>query len=147
MGCCRALYHSIAASTSAFFVLGQEMPSGSIRPSGTACCTKAFIDRGRKKPKLRRLYCRIEPDNTPYMQYIHHFRLLYSFSVQHRVGFQKSEYIHRNMNSGICSQIKLEPHLQLDRKPFKRKGNILMMCQILVLIWFFRKRNIKKLLI
>ena len=40
-----------------------------------------------------------------------------------------------------------EPHLQLDRKPFKRKGNILMMCQILVLIWFFRKRNIKKLLI
>ena len=25
------------------------------------------------------------------------------------------------MNSGICSQLKLEPDLQLDRKPFQRK--------------------------
>ena len=25
------------------------------------------------------------------------------------------------MNSAICSQLKLEPDLQLDRKPFKRK--------------------------
>ena len=55
------------------------------------------------------------------MQYIHHFRLHYTFSVQHRVGSQKSEHIQRNMNSAICSQIKLEPDLQLDRKPFKRK--------------------------
>ena len=28
------------------------------------------------------------------------------------------------MNSGICSQIKLEPDLQLDRKPFKRKRKL-----------------------
>ena len=30
MGCCRAQYDSLAASTSAFSVLGQEMPSGSM---------------------------------------------------------------------------------------------------------------------
>ena len=60
--------------TEDFFVRGQQMPEG------TACCPRVFFDRGRKKPRLRRLYCRIEPHNTPYMQYIHHFRLLTSFS-------------------------------------------------------------------
>ena len=57
----------------------QAVPEGR-RPEGTACCPRVFFDRGRKKPRLRRLYCRIEPHNTPYMQYIHHFRLLTSFS-------------------------------------------------------------------
>ena len=103
--------------TEAFFVRGQEMHEG------TACCPSAFLDRGRKKSRLRRLYCRIKPDNTPYMQYIHHIRLLYSFSVQHRAGSQNCEHFQRNVNPGICSQIKLEPELELDRKPFKRKWN------------------------
>ena len=126
--------------TEAFFVRGQEMPEGS-RPCPRAEGPRArlaarghFLTEDEKKPRLRRLYCSIEPDNTPYLQYIHHFRLLYSFFVQHGGGFQKSQYIQRNMTSGICSQIKLEPDLQLDRKPFKGKGNFLIMCQIKVLI-------------
>ena len=67
MGCWRALYDSIAPKPRLFSFEVKK-------------CPRAFFDRGRKKPRLRRLYCHIEPDNTPYMQYIHHFRLIISFS-------------------------------------------------------------------
>ena len=72
MGCWRDLYDSIAPKPRHF--------SSEVKKCPRAEGPRAFLDRGRKKPRLRRLYCRIEPDNTPYMQYIHHFRLLDSFS-------------------------------------------------------------------
>ena len=67
MGCWRALYDSIAPKPWLF--------SSEVKKCPRAEGSRAFLNQGRKKPRLTRLYCRIEPDNSPYMQYIHHFRL------------------------------------------------------------------------
>ena len=48
------------------------------------------------------------------------------------------------MNSGICSQLKLEPDLQLDRKPFKRKRELLNDISNLGTNMVFQKNKYKK---
>ena len=67
MGGWRDIYDSIA-------------PKPRIFSSEVQKCPRAFFDRGRKNPRLSGLYCRIQPDNPPYLQYMHHLRIPITFS-------------------------------------------------------------------
>ena len=48
------------------------------------------------------------------------------------------------MNSAICSQVKKEPNLQLDRKPFKKKRKFPNDVSNLRTNVVFRKQKFKK---
>ena len=129
--------------TEAFFVWGQEMPEG------TACCPRTFLDRGRKKAEVEAAILSYRARQHPIYAIYTPLQITWLiFKVNQnaaRLNYQ-SEDIQRNMTCSICSQLKLEPDLQQDRKPFKRKMIFPNNVSNLGTKMVFQKKNIKLLI-